>query len=117
MGMRYDAPLINIVFSGGRVMTRTYAFLSPLIIAGALPPLSIAQEPSPQSPAINRQSFSDFTNNVIPNYSCRNCTEKSRKLFNSRSTLASPPQRGRPAADGRLSDCATGAGGLRRPGD
>src|SRR5262252_7784076 len=113
MGMRYDAPLINIVFSGGRVMTRTYAFLSPLIIAGALPPLSIAQEPSPQSPAINRQSFSDFTNNVIPNYSRRNCTGQSRKLLNDRSIFAPAPQRDRPAASGRLPDCATGAGGLR----
>jgi hypothetical protein len=38
-------------------MTRAYAFLSLLIITGALRPLSLAQEPSPQSPTINRQSF------------------------------------------------------------
>ena len=38
-------------------MTRAYAFLSLLIITGALRPLSLAQEPSPQSPKINRQSF------------------------------------------------------------
>jgi hypothetical protein len=48
-------------------MARADAFLSLLIITGALRPLSLAQEPSPQSPTINRQSFSDFTNNVIPN--------------------------------------------------
>jgi hypothetical protein len=59
-------------------MARAYAFLSLLIITGALRLLSLAQEPSPQSPTINRQSFSDFTNNVIPNYSCRDCTEQSR---------------------------------------
>src|SRR5262245_53922227 len=110
-------PLINIVFTGGRVMTRAFAFLSMLIITGALRPLSLAQEPSAQTTTINRQSFSDFTNNVIPNYSCRNCTEQSRRLLNIRSTLASSPQRDRPAAAGRLSDCATGAGNLRRPGD
>jgi hypothetical protein len=51
-------------------MARAYAFLSLLTITGALRPLSIAQEPSSQSPTINRQSFSNFTNNVIPNYSC-----------------------------------------------
>jgi hypothetical protein len=38
-------------------MTRSYAFLSLLIITGALRPLSLAQEPAPQSPTINRQSF------------------------------------------------------------
>src|SRR5262245_46692027 len=38
-------------------MTRSYAFLSLLIITGALRPLSLAQEPSPKSPTINRQSF------------------------------------------------------------
>jgi len=38
-------------------MTRAYAFLSLLIITGALRPLSLAQEPSPQSPTIKRQSF------------------------------------------------------------
>src|SRR5262245_45173520 len=98
-------------------MARAYAFISLLIITGALRPFSLAQEPSAQTPTIIRQSFSDFTNNVIPNYSCRNCTGQSRKLFNNRSTLASSPQRDRPAAAGRLSDCATGGGGLRRPGD
>src|SRR5215831_18650345 len=98
-------------------MARAYAFLSLLIISGALRPLSLAQEPPPQSPTINRQLFSDFTNNVIPNYSCRNCTEQSRKLFNNRSPLASPTRRDRPAACWRLSDCTTGGGGLRRPGD
>src|SRR5262245_24457827 len=110
-------PLTNIVFSGGRVMARAYALLSLLIITGALRPLSLAQEPSAQTPTINRQSISDFTNNVIPNYPCRDCTEQSRKLLNNRSTLSSSPQRDRHAAAGRLSDCETGAGGLRRPGD
>ena len=38
-------------------MTRLYAFLSLLIVTGVLRPLSLAQEPSPQSPTINRQSF------------------------------------------------------------
>jgi len=38
-------------------MTRSYAFLSLLIITGALCPLSLAQDPAPQSPTINRQSF------------------------------------------------------------
>ena len=38
-------------------MTRLYAFLSLLIITGALRPLSLAQEPAPQSPKISRQSF------------------------------------------------------------
>lgn len=38
-------------------MMRAYAFLSLLIITGALRALSLAQEPSPQSPTITRQSF------------------------------------------------------------
>jgi hypothetical protein len=38
-------------------MTRACAFLSLLIITGALRPLSLAQEPEPQSPTIKRQSF------------------------------------------------------------
>jgi hypothetical protein len=38
-------------------MTRAYAFLSLLIVTGALRPLSLAQEPLPQSPTIKRQSF------------------------------------------------------------
>lgn len=38
-------------------MTRSCAFLSLLIITGALRAPSLAQEPSPQSPTITRQSF------------------------------------------------------------
>jgi len=38
-------------------MTRAYALLSLLIVTGVLRPLSLAQEPSPQSPTIKRQSF------------------------------------------------------------
>lgn len=38
-------------------MMRAYAFLSLLIITGALRAPSLAQEPSPQSPTITRQSF------------------------------------------------------------
>jgi hypothetical protein len=38
-------------------MTRPYALLSLLIITGVLRTLSLAQEPTPQSPAIKRQSF------------------------------------------------------------
>src|SRR5215475_2856138 len=104
--MRYYAPLINIFFYGRSSYGASIRVPPLLIVIGALRPLPIAQEPSPQSPTINRQSFSDFTNNVIPNYSCRNCTGQSRKLLNNRPPLASSPRRGRTAASGQLSDCA-----------